>query len=162
MTEQLHTLTSTLMVLLPKDLLLPTYQEKSRVKKTILRSIIRTLQTRELELMYVGYKPEYVMEYIDSVPLAADRVIVSINVLEDNGAMCDFNTSQEMLLKRFKRELQLNSEHIIIDRSIEKDGNTERCIDIYIKSRCTQRPSTMPHYTLAMSSGFYTDYQASA
>ncbi len=151
----LQSVTSTLMVKLPEDVILPTYQEKIRVKKTILRSVIRTLQTRRLELLYVGYKPEYVVSNMDAEKLTSDRTIVSINVLEDNGYMCDFNTSQEMLLKRFKKELQSNNEHIVIDRATQKDGFTERTIEIYIKCRYSQKSTHVPHYTLAMSSGFY-------
>lgn len=154
MAELLHPTSSTLMVRLPQDVELPAYQEKSRVQKTILRTIIKTLQTRELELLYVGYKPDYIMHSIDSQKLTENRTLITINVLEDNGSMCDFNTSQNMLLKRFKRELQSNNEHIIIDHVTEKDGFTERNIEIYIKSKFSRKPAAVPHYTLAMSSSF--------
>ncbi len=155
MAEALHNITSTLMVRLPEDIILPAYQEKIRVKRTILRTVIQMLQTQKPELLYVGYKPEYMASSIMNEKLTANRTIISINVLEDNGFMCDFNTSQEMLLKRFKKELQCNSEHIVIDHVFDRNGFQERNIEIYIKCRYNHRPAHVPHYTLAMSSGFY-------
>lgn len=154
MAETLLTSTSTLMVKFPDDVFLPAYQEKVRIRKTIIKTIISTLRKRQLELLYVGYKPDYIMHSIDAAELNENRTIVTINVLEDNGYMCDFNTSQAMLLKRFKRALQANSEHIIIDNYHVRNGFTERNIEIYIRSMTPPRKSHVPHYTLAVSSSY--------
>lgn len=153
-------ITSTLIVKLPDYLVIPEYQEKIRAKKTIIRTITQALQSKEIELLYAGYKPDSGLDYYLPSRLSDDCTIININIIENGGKVCDFNASQAMLLKRFKKELQYNSEHILIDKTNVRDGKAERCIEIYIKSRdAVKMPAVTPNYTFTMGSGSYGDYQ---
>ena len=153
MAEILQLRTSTLVVKLPSEVSLPAFNEKPRTRKAILRTIIQTLQTQKMELLYVGPQQESFNDY----NVTSEGIIVAINVL--NGTS-DYNLSQDVLLKRFKKELQYNNEHILIDSTNFNNGVYQRNIEIYIKSRTSDKP-TVPGYTFATSAGFYSDYQRS-
>jgi hypothetical protein len=142
------------MVKIPTDLAIPSYQDKPRVRKAILRTIIQTLQTKTLELIYVG--PQ--QQSLSDVDTNLEGVIVTVNVLKDGPD--DYNLSQDMLLKRFKKELQFNSEHILIDNTTFDEGNYLRHIEIYIKSLRTKK-SVSAGYTFSTSSGSYAYDKAS-
>jgi hypothetical protein len=149
-------ITSTLIVKLPDYLEIPEYQEKIRAKKAIIRTVTQLLRSKELELFYVGYRPESGIDYELPGNTMGDCTIININIIEPAGKICDFNASQAMLLKRFKRELQFNHEHILIDSTKIKNGRAIRVIDIYIKSRDTAKaPVIAPNYTLSMGSLTY-------
>lgn len=145
---------STLLVRLPDEIALQPFQDKTRIKKGIVRAIIRMLQTHLPELLYVGYKPDYVKQSIDTQPITENSTYVAIHVLDDNGATCSFATSQRMLQNRFKRELQSNRECIIIDNPCLRNGFVVRNIEIYVKSIYAGRVRQLPHYTLAISSSY--------
>ncbi|HEX9979126.1 MAG TPA: hypothetical protein VGB50_01015 [Flavobacterium sp.] len=149
MAEILHARTSTLQVKLPADLYVPPFQDKIRARKGIVKTIIHTLQTKQLELIYVGLQSG-LMNLQDAA--ISEGVVVSVNILND--AISNFNASPEMLLKRFKRELQHNHEHILIDNTIEVNGKTLRTIEIYIRSRHADKV-IVPAYPFAVSSGSY-------
>lgn len=145
--------TSTLMLKVPQDVVIPPYSEKPRARKLVVRRIIEILQTRQLELLYVGLNPGEIFSE-KPVSVDGDCTVISINVLNAYGAVCDFNTSQEMLLRRFKRELQSHNEHILIDKFTLSRDSATRNIDIFIKSNA--RVATIqPNYTFSISSGSY-------
>jgi hypothetical protein len=135
MAKSLLSNTSTLVVKLPDYLILPEYHDKIRVRKTIIRTISQLLQTKTLEMLYIGWKPVGELDYFDPISDADSSTIISINVIDSFGKICDFNTPQYMLLKRFKRELQNNNEHILIDSTKEVNGKKQRSIEIYMNSR---------------------------
>ena len=58
MTTNLLSNTATLIVRIPGYVEIPAYQEKSRAKRTIIRTLIRSLQLKDLELVYAGQFPE--------------------------------------------------------------------------------------------------------
>ncbi|HEY0045186.1 MAG TPA: hypothetical protein VGB44_00580 [Flavobacterium sp.] len=151
MAETLQRTTSTLMVKVPSQVLVPPYKEKSRAQKSIIRAIVQILQSKELELIYVGPRPDTTITYIEPTTFTEDSTVITINVLEDNSEARDFNTSQHTLLKSFKKEIQCNSEHIIIDNTVVKDGKSQRRIEVYIKSRHSVRPAAVPSYTFSKS-----------
>jgi hypothetical protein len=135
MAKSLLSNTSTLVVKLPDYLILPEYHDKIRIRKTIIRTISQLLQTKTLEMLYIGWKPIDHLDYFDPISDADSCTIVSLNVIDSFGKICDFNTPQFMLLKRFKRELQNNHEHILIDSTKEVNGKIQRSIEIYMNSR---------------------------
>lgn len=157
--------TSTLIAKIPNNFYIPDYQDKIRVKKTIVRTIIQILQSNELELIYLGNKPELNNDYNPIILLnennKEDTTVININIIEAVGEKCPYNSSQQMLLKRFKKELQYNSQHILIDTSTCKNGKTERTIEIYLKSRYFKKIVVTPNYTRNVNSGSYTDYRSS-
>jgi len=147
--------TSTLKFKLPNRIFLPEFEERIRVKKTILRTIIKTLKISELEMLFVGSLHDYGIEYIDIPPLE-NSIIVSVNILNDT--KFDFNTSQNLLLRRFKKELQSNNEHIVIDKTTLNDGIESRFIEIYINSSIPEKLA--PNLPFSTSSNTYTFYQS--
>lgn len=157
MAETLLRTTSTLIVKVPSIISLPPYKEKSRVQKNIIKSVIQCLQSNELELVYVGLDLDLGISYKE--PEYDDSTIITINVLEDNPAR-DLNTPRQVLLKSFKKELQYNNEHILIDKTAVKNGKTLRKIEIYIKSRSVVRRSAVLGYTF--SNGTQSEYSRSS
>lgn len=145
---------STLLFELPDGIALPPYRDKVRTRKSIIRSIVKCLQSPKIDLLYVGYKPDYVQELISDQQPAQHQTFVSINVLEDNGITCSFASSENMIRRRFRKELQLNDEWIIIDNEQEFDGFIRRKIDIYVKYHHAGKHNVAPAHTLAVSSAY--------
>ncbi len=152
MAESLLGTTSTLIVKVPAHVAVPPYKERSRAQKSIIRSIVQILQSNQLELIYVGPKPDTEIQYIEPETFSEDSTLITINVLEDNPESRDFSNPQQLLLKSFKKEMQCNSEHILIDKTVVKENFSQRRIEVYIKSRNSARPAAMPAYTFAKSS----------
>ena len=148
MTQRLHPSTSTLMIKLPVDIEIPTFQDKPRIRKAILRNIIQTLQTKTLELMYVGPQGDADNDF----DVSFEGITVTVNVLNDT--IYNFNLSQQALLKRFKKELQINNEHILIDNTTFHNGMYQRKIEIYIKSYLFERTQKQ-EYTFVSNSRNY-------
>ncbi|RZJ35026.1 MAG: hypothetical protein EOO51_06990 [Flavobacterium sp.] len=148
MERALHLQNSVLLVRIPEDVFIPEYQDKPRPRKAILRAVIQTLQTKTLELLYAGPQKESVFEKYAG---KNEGIFVSINVLDDG--KCDFTISQDVLLKRFKRELQYNNEHILIDNTSFANGVYQRHIQLYIRSRRSDK-KPVPAYTFSASGNF--------
>ncbi len=149
MTTNLLANTATLIIRIPGYIDIPPYQEKSRAKRSIIRSLIRAMQNKDLELVYAGYWPE------DALAAASgeqDGTLLSINVLNAGRSVTEFNNSQETLVRRFRKELQSNSEQIVIDNP--STGSNARHIQVYLKSKFGETP-VKPHYAFAVSSGGY-------
>ena len=106
-------------------------------------------------MLFVGSLHDYGIEYIDIPPLE-NSIIVSVNILNDT--KFDFNTSQNLLLRRFKKELQSNNEHIVIDKTTLNDGIESRFIEIYINSSIPEKVA--PNLPFSTSSNTYTFYQS--
>jgi hypothetical protein len=145
--------TATLIARIPDHIQVPPFQEKSRAKKCIIRTIIKLLQTKQLELLYAGFDTEGPSKEKKNV--TGDAVVVSINILKPGRAVCDFNSTEDVLMRRFKKELQINNEHILIDQVILKEGTAQRHIDVFVKSRTPERLVYQPNFTYAVSSGSY-------
>lgn len=164
MAEKILPPTSTLIAKIPNNLYIPDFKDKIRIKKTIVRTIIKILQSNELELIYVGCQPEWNKGYNPTTPsgnenYSEDTTLINITIIEAVGVKSNFNSSQQMLLKRFKKELQYNSQHILIDSTSLKNGKTERVIEIYIKSRYFKKIVATPNYTMNINSAPFTDYR---
>ncbi len=150
MTTNLLANTATLIVRIPGYIDIPPYQEKSRAKRSIIRTLIRSLQCKELELVYAGYWPE------DALASASERhegTLLSINVLSAGRAVTEFNNSQDTLVRRFRKELQSNSEQIVIDHPA--NGLAPRHIQVYLRSKFQEVALQQPRYAFAVSSGGY-------
>ena len=147
MERALQSPNSVLLVRIPEHVFIPEYQDKPRPRKAILRAIIQTLQTRTMELVYAGPQHEGVFEQYAG---KSEGIFVSVNVLGDGKS--DFSISQDVLMKRFKRELQYNNEHILIDNTTFTAGIYQRHIEIYIRSRRSEK-SPIPAYTFS-ATGF--------
>lgn len=135
MAKSLLTNTSTLAVKLPDYLSLPVSNHKIRTEKSIIKTTIRLLQSRVLELRYIGWKPSETKRYFDPIADSDQTTVIAINVIESSGKICDFDTTAEKLLKRFKMELAYNNEHIVIDHTEATNGKNLRLIEIYMTSR---------------------------
>ena len=154
MTTNLLSNTATLIIRIPGYVEIPAYQEKSRAKRSIVRSLIRALQAKDLDLVYAGQWPEEAIASLSN----HDGTLLSINVLNPGRSVSEFNLSQETLVRRFRKELQGNAEQIVIDRPHPETGM--RHIQIYLKSKF-QQPVQQPRYAFAVSSGGY-GYQSPA
>jgi hypothetical protein len=152
MVKSLLSNTSTLVVKLPDYLILPEYHDKIRIRKTIIRTISQLLQTKTLEMLYIGWKPIDHLDYFDPIADPDSCTIVSLNVIHSYGKICDFNTPQFILLKRFKRELQNNNEHILIDSTKEVNGKMQRSIEVYMNSRNSPK-GARENYMYSVPSG---------
>ena len=150
MTTNLLSNTATLIVRIPGYVEIPAYQEKSRAKRTIIRTLIRSLQLKDLELVYAGQFPDDALAGASAAN--SDGTLVSINVLNPGRSVSEFNHSQETLVRRFRKELQSNSEQILIDRT---SGGSARFIEIYLRSRFQEPAMQQPRYAFAVSSGSY-------
>lgn len=155
MTTNLLSSTSTLIVRIPGYVDIPAFQEKSRARKSIVRALIRSLQLKDVTLVYAGQWPE---EADTQTHLSGDGILLSINVLNPGRTLTEYNLSQDTLIRRFRKELQCNAEQILIDR--KTPGGT-RHIEIYLKSRNPQPVAPQPHYAFAVSSGTYRPLTAS-
>ena len=100
--------------------------------------------------MYVGPQVDAVKDF----DVSFEGITVTVNVLNDT--VYDFNLSQQAILKRFKKELQINNEHILIDNTTFHNGMYQRKIEIYIKSHVFER-TRKQEYTFATNSRTY-DY----
>lgn len=150
MTTNLLSNTATLIIRIPGYIEIPPYQEKSRAKRSIIRTLIRSMQSKDLELVYAGYWPE------DALAAATERLdgtILSINVLCAGRSVTEFNNSQDTLVRRFRKELQSNSEQIVIDHVA--NGSSPRHIQVYLRSKFQEVALQQPRYAFAVSSGGY-------
>ncbi|RZJ31708.1 MAG: hypothetical protein EOO48_01205 [Flavobacterium sp.] len=133
MTKSLLTKTSTLAVKLPENVELPSANQKIRAQKQIIKTMIQLLRSQSVELRYAGWKPADADYFRDND--YDGTIVVTINVIESSGKICDFETSADKLLKRFKMELLYNSEHIVIDSIRQSKVRKHRLIEIYTVSR---------------------------
>ncbi|HLA56126.1 MAG TPA: hypothetical protein VK623_08500 [Flavobacterium sp.] len=157
MIQTLPELTSTIIFKLPCHLYVPPFEEKIRARKTIVRRITQILQNRELVLLYAGYKHEN-KNCVEMQQSSADTTIISIHILAPDARISNFNIPVQILLKRFKREVQYNNEHILIDSTEIKNNHLQRNIEIYIKNRRSFKQAVRQEYSFSIAPNYQLSY----
>ncbi len=131
-------LTATLTVKVPSDFHIQSLKDKKSVRRNMLQSISKLLRKETMQLICFGYKVEDDYELPTPV-YQDDATFVTINIIESDTSLLDFASCQTTILKRFKKELKENEEHILIDHSAVINGKTVRNIEVYIKGKISEK-----------------------
>ena len=143
-------LTTTLKLKVPSGFYIQPLKDKKSVRKNMLSAIGQLLRNEQMEVVFIGHKQENESQI--AIPVGNENsTLVTINIIERVTDQPDFTLSQDALLKRFKKELRENDEHILIDNNEIIDGKAFRNIEVYVKSAVNQKKDSAIKYGYTFS-----------